>query len=145
MTSNKSLIERRQHDRFKVEDGTLAAFAGPPVTLGPIVDISMGGLAFCYTSKAPALKKPARLDILSGQSLSLLYGLPCETVYDIEIGSEMSQGPLSERRRGVRFGELTPGQRLQLQSFIENYAQNKITAEYPESSTGTGLSSSPMY
>ncbi|MBW1896170.1 MAG: PilZ domain-containing protein [Deltaproteobacteria bacterium] len=125
MSRRNDTRERRRHKRFSVQEGTLAVFGGRPGTVGPVIDISMGGLAFHYTGTGELPKEPSKLDILLSDRISHLYALPCETVYDFETGRATSFPSVVERRRGVKFGKLTPNQKSQLEDFIEDCAQDE--------------------
>lgn len=123
MSGRKKSRERRRHKRFLVQEGTLAVFGGRPGTVGPAIDISMGGIAFRYTGTAELPKEPSKLDILLADRISHLYAVPCETVYDFETGKHTPSPSVVERRRGVKFGRLTPIQKSQLESFIRACAK----------------------
>ena len=126
MNSRKDPKERRRHKRFRVQDGTLVVYGGYPATVGPIIDISMGGLAFRYTAAEELPKEPSKVDILLSDRLSHLYGLPCETVYDLGMERSGSCPSEARRRRGIKFGELTPHQALQLEHFIQNLTTGEV-------------------
>ena len=107
--------------RFSVEEGALAVLGNPFTTVGQIIDISMGGLAFRYTARKKVPREPTRLDIVSPEGLCFLEGFLCETIYDFETDDTMPFTSLVQRRRGLRFDNLTPGQRSQLRHFIREY------------------------
>ena len=123
MSRRKKTRERRRHKRFRVQEGTFAVFGGRPGTVGPVIDISMGGLAFRYTGTTELPKEPSRVHIVLPEGLSHLYGLPCTTVYDVELNTSSPFSPAAERRRGVQFGALTPNQRSHLEYFIQYHTQ----------------------
>jgi hypothetical protein len=125
MSGRRNSRERRRHKRFIVQEGTLAVFGGHPGTVGPVIDISMGGLAFRYAGNAELPKEPSQLDILLADRISHLYALPCETVYDFETGNTAPLPSVKERRRGVKFGRLTPNQKSHLEFFIRDCAQGE--------------------
>jgi hypothetical protein len=133
MKQSKNPVERREHRRLRAKEGTLAVFGRPRVTVGEIMDMSMGGLAFRYAAEDELSKEPCQLDILLADGLSHLYGLPCETVYDIET-DDSTPVPVSsmvKRRRGVKFGRLTPSQKLHLENFIENHTEGEVEEIQP--------------
>ncbi|MBW1896705.1 MAG: PilZ domain-containing protein [Deltaproteobacteria bacterium] len=131
MTKRKKLSERRRHKRLQAKEGTLAVLGRHRVTVGKIVDMSMGGLAVRYIAEDVLSKEPCRLDILMADGLSHLYGPPCETVYDIEAKTAVPLTSMVERRRGLKFGKLTPTQKLHLEDFINNHTAGEVEETYP--------------
>lgn len=120
--------ERRRHKRFLVPNGTLAVFGRSHPIVGSLVDISMGGLAFRYVTEKELPKEASEIDILLADGLSHLYGLPCETVYDIETVNKKRLAIMTERRRGLKFGKLSPNQKLHLEYFIKHHTTDELPA-----------------
>lgn len=135
MNSKQAGAERRRHKRFLVPDGTLAVFGRSRTIVGSLIDISMGGLAFRYVTDEELPRDASEIDILLAEGLSHLYGLPCETVYDIETANRTRLAIMTERRRGLKFGELSPNQKLHLEYFIRNYTTQELPA-YRETACG---------
>ena len=132
MTKKKKSSERRRHKRLRAKEGTLAVLGSPRITIGKIVDVSMGGLAVRYVAEEALSKESCRIDILMADGLSHLYGLPCETVYDIEAKTTVPLTSMVERRRGLKFGKLTPSQKLHLEDFISSHTTGEVEETYPE-------------
>ena len=129
MTHGKELVERRKHERFQAEDGALAVLRRPwphPTTLGQIIDISMGGLAFRYIAGEERSHEPSELEILSGDCSFRLDKIPFETISDFKIANEAPFKFIEMRRSGVQFGELRPEQMSQLEYFIQNHAIGEV-------------------
>ena len=126
MKTTKKVKERRRHKRFRVPEGTMAVFGRTNAAAGQIIDISKGGLAFVYVAEKEASRDTAEIDILLTHGLSHLYGLPSETVYDFQTGSPKPSASLTERRRGVKFGELSRHQEIQLDHFLKTYTRGEV-------------------
>jgi len=129
MTDGKELVERRKHERFQVEDGALAVLRRPwphPTTLGQIIDISMGGLAFRYIAGEERSHEPSELEILWGDCSFRLDKIPFETISDFKTANEAPFSSIEMRRNGVQFGELRPEQMSQLEYFIQNHAIGEV-------------------
>jgi hypothetical protein len=137
VSKSKGNAERRKHKRLRAQDGTLAVLGRPRVTVGQIIDMSLGGLAFRYFAEEMLSEAPCKMDILLADGLSHLYGIPCETVYDIE-STAIPLTAMVERRRGVKFGDLTPSQRLHLEDFIHNHTHDDLE-EVPSNAFVTNL------
>ncbi len=121
MTERKQLVERRKHKRFKVPRDAFVAIRPHYAEVGQITDVSMGGLGFhCLATEEPSSEE-SELDIfLSGRAF-WLYRVPFRTIWSVEIAGRTPLTSVPMRQSGVQFGELTPNQRSELESFIENY------------------------
>jgi len=119
-------FERRQHERFRVEDGSLAMLWPASSKIGQIVDIGMGGLAFRYTAQSKPKNSFAELEseieLICNRHRFKSDALPIETVSDLEIdGCGGDLYPREQRRRGFKFGPLTDEQKSQVQLFIQRH------------------------
>jgi hypothetical protein len=110
--------ERRKHKRFRVQNGSFAALCPQFGILGQIIDISTGGLAFRYVASEERSKESSRLSILLTDGSFCFNKIPFEAVWDTPMPREFSFGAITLRQCGVQFGELTPGQKLDLQYFM---------------------------
>lgn len=126
MTEKREQTERRQHKRFHVQDGVVAVLGKPVLAVGQIMDISLKGLSFRYAGDAEMPGETCSLDILFRDGLSFLYGIPCETVYDIDWSGSVPFTAPPQRRIGVRFGALTSNQKYRLEDFIKHYTQGEV-------------------
>ena len=119
MKKQKKTKERREYQRFRVQEGTFAVFGPDSNKIGQIIDISMGGLAFHYMSgEEPNGSK--ELNIFLAESSFYLRKIPFRTVWD----QDTRQVPFSSidiRRCGVEFGSLSEAQSSQLESFIDDH------------------------
>ena len=118
----RELVERRQYARFNIASlmGYAVVKRGwlPFPVMGNIVDISMGGVSFCYVARGEPRYKPSQLDILMTDGSLHLDGAPLETFsWDFEMEREGSVG-FTTRQCGVKFGTLTDSQKWALRHFI---------------------------
>lgn len=115
----RSFKERRKYRRFKVNPGAYVVFTPNPNVPCRIVDISTDGLAVLFVEGEEDFEgKSLELTILMDNEDCSLRNLPFEIISDFEMLSSVSSGEPPARRLGLRFGELTPTQRLQLEQFI---------------------------
>jgi len=124
VTKRKKIVERRKHKRFQVEDGKFAVLRRPwphPTTLGQIIDISMGGLAFRYIAGEERSHQPSELEILWADCSFRLDKIPFETISDFKTANEVAYSFTTTRRCGVEFGELTLNQVSELEYFTQKY------------------------
>lgn len=117
MTSEKQIVERRKHKRFRVQDETLAVVGHK---IGRIIDMSMGGLAFSYIAGREEGDESYQLSILLSEDSFNLTKVPFKTVWDVEA-LDVPYSSLAMRRCGVEFGDLTERQISQIEYFVENH------------------------
>ena len=120
MTNTKAQVERRKHKRSKVQDDTFVLLKSDDTRLGSLIDITMNGLGFHYIGREEALSELAQLGILLPDNHFYLFKVPCKIISDLKLYKN-HPSPISMRRCGVQFGELTQSQASQLQYFIQNY------------------------
>lgn len=116
----KERVERRKHQRFQVPSSAFAGIGSYFGKVGRILDLSMGGLAFRYIG----LEEPngsSYLDIFMNDLDFYLRNVPFKTISDFPVITD-GLTTVTLRRRGVRFGKLTPPQRAALEDFIEEHA-----------------------
>ena len=111
--------EKRRYRRFLAKPGTFAVFCYNSLVPGRIIDISRGGMAFCYVDEVGNMNDMCELDILYGEDNFYLDKIPFETVSDCVITDGEKPGEVSVGQRGIRFGNLSPNQRALLDHFIE--------------------------
>ena len=90
--------------------------------VGPLVDISMDGLTFCYKARK---KQPDGLSLdifLTDRDFYLSY-VPFRTVSDTKIPESPSEST-STRKCTVQFGNLTPTQMSGLQDLIQSHTKS---------------------
>ena len=121
MSDIKIPEERRQQKRFKAQEGAFAALVDQESRLGQIKDISLQGLSFRYIDSSEKLENASELKIILGNQGLYLDKVPFKKICDFEIESEFSFSTVKMRQIGLKFGELTPGQRNRLDRFIKNH------------------------
>ncbi len=126
MKKNKDFAERRTFKRFEVKEGAFASLRGPISKLGPIKDISRGGLAFRYIDTGVRPDRSFDLDISQTDNGFHMKDVPCKNISDSEISNEYHFSSIKMRRLGVQFSELTLDQTSQLEYFIQNHTMGEI-------------------
>ena len=123
MTKKKS-VERRKHKRIRVKSGAFVGVGPHFNQVGPLVDISTGGLAFCYMARK---KQPngLSLDIFLTDGDFYLSYVPFKALSDSEIRNNTA-GYTPTRRCRVQFGDLTESQLSQLEHFIEDHTTSEV-------------------
>ncbi|HUV77435.1 MAG TPA: PilZ domain-containing protein [Desulfobacterales bacterium] len=140
MDNRKEFIERRKHHRFKVKRGAVAAMIKTSseneeqapdmpmnegsiatIQMGQIINISKGGLVYCYIDGEDEYNKLFDLDILFVQDGFYLKKVPANTVWVSQAVRKPSSNLLKSKQQGLQFEELTPHQISQLDFFLQNY------------------------
>jgi hypothetical protein len=111
--TRKKLVERRKHKRIQINGGAFVGIGPHFDQVGPLIDISMGGLSFCYMARQ---KQPngLSLDIFRTDRDFYLSYLPFKAI------SDLGTPDTKVRRCSVQFGDLTQSQISHLESFIQN-------------------------
>jgi PilZ domain len=122
MLNGKEIIERRSHERYKVQQGVYALLKNGSSKLGQIKNISIGGLAFMYISHEEQIGEPAEVDIFISGNGYFLKGISCKKISDIHVENFVPFSTFEMRQLGVQFGEMSHGQTAQLNTFIKKYA-----------------------
>lgn len=99
----------------------MIGIGGPKlVELGPIMDISLGGLAVQYMENKKRAVDATQLSISIPSEGIALSGLAFRVVSDKAL-AQLPDGQLI-RKRCVQFVNLKPHQRFQLESFINHFS-----------------------
>lgn len=143
------MYNRRKFERFRIirpaffihlRPGRIRWLRPEIVKIGPLLDISMGGLGFTYVEKAVPLEDYASFSVLMGKNEIQLHRFPFRTVSDIVIAELDSEAcNISKiRRRCVQFSHLNHHQRYRLKGFLEENTQwvvrdrrRRSTRRYP--------------
>ena len=121
MSDIKMSDERRMQKRFRAAEGAFAALVDQESRLGQIKDISPHGLSFRYIDRHEKLANASELKIILGNRGLYLDKVPFKIISDVKIESEFSFSKVHMRQIGLKFGELTPGQRNRLDRFIKHH------------------------
>jgi c-di-GMP-binding flagellar brake protein YcgR len=125
---SRGQIERRKHRRVQVQDIAFAVLRDPDRQLGQIMDISMGGLAYNYIVGSGNADRAFELDILLAYKGLYMEKIQFVTISDFQIANKSPFTPITMRRRGIKFDELTPKQTSMLQNFIKERKMNCMSA-----------------
>lgn len=112
--------ERRQFKRFRPKDGTMAVNSH---ALGPVIDISMGGLAFRYVVEDASRPISDSLGIFLSSDDILIDKLSTKLISDEFVSQSSSFLKTSTRKRSIQFNNLTETQRKSLEEFINTKTQ----------------------
>ncbi len=121
MKSTADIVDQRKHMRFRVKEGAFAVLMNHVTRVGPIKDISRGGLAFTYISEDKLPQGSFMVNLLFGGEGFYLKDIPSKIISDFETTDRPSFSSIPFRRCSVQFGEMNPLQISQLESFTRNY------------------------
>jgi len=122
------VFEFRKEKRYLVKDEAFAASDDPVREVGQILDISMGGLAFCYLEDGERSEEIFDLNIFLTEHRFFLGKLRVKIISDFEMQNEDPYSLIRMRRRGVQFRNLTSEQKSDLRSFIQANTSGKSAA-----------------
>ena len=140
-------MERREHKRFKVKDGSFAvlrsrrAIPGQmngesmdnaelgelSTKLAKIIDISGNGLAYYYIESQNRSNELVELDLIFANDAFYLGKILIKRVVDFTIDPTSRLSSFVIRRCGVQFSQLKLNQRTRLDYFLRNYTTNEAT------------------
>jgi hypothetical protein len=119
MNSSEQIVERRRHKRFPAPKGLFAVIGAHDLKLGTIIDINPIGLTLRYVDRAKLSRGMYWMDIYMIGADFHLSQIPVETISDLELVHGRPYWPITIRRCGIQFEELTPDQKSELASFIQ--------------------------
>ena len=114
-------VERRKYKRHIARKGAFAVLTPGFKNLGPVKDISQGGLALRYVDNGEALSRAFKMDIfLTGKSF-YLKDVPFKTISLIDEVSKSPFSSLHMKQRGVQFGKMDSNQSDQLNYLLSDH------------------------
>lgn len=114
-------IERRKYKRHITRKGAFAVLTPGFKNLGPIKNISQGGLALHYIDNRKPSSRVFKLDIfLTGKDF-YLKGIPFKTISLIDEVSKSPFSSLHMKQRSVQFGKMDSYQSDQLNYLLSNH------------------------
>jgi hypothetical protein len=134
MPEAQPTISRRKWKRFRISGSaivllhkpSLLGFGKPTfIELGPIIDISLGGLAAQYVDSKKRQIECFELAISLPDKGVVLERIPFEIILDREVATLPDARKV--RNRCVKFGELNSYQSLKLEAFIKKHTTYIIT------------------
>lgn len=124
-------FEAREHVRYKMKDGILAALPVPgtlKVIIGRIIDISVNGLALSHEDEIATSLNGAELVLMGREQFGKpVFEVPARLVYEKDLGGDY--------RSGFQFGALSHSQTCRLASFIECNIESIAVLLYQTQST----------
>lgn len=120
--------KERKWDRFKLKGGAIVMLhkqkkfgIGKPslVELGPVVDISWGGMAVHYIDNKKRQIESNELSVSFPPNGIVLEAIPFETVSDAEIAKLPDDKTI--RRRSLKFGNMNQKQKARLVNFLQKF------------------------
>lgn len=133
MSAKMQITRRRKWKRYKIKGGAIVLLhksrlieIGKPklIELGPVIDISMGGLAVQYIESKNRKQEFETLSISIPSLKVTLADLQCRIVSEKVVGSLPDGKQIYNRC--VEFLNLTSVQNLQLESFIRKHTFHTI-------------------
>jgi hypothetical protein len=123
----KSFIERRKRDRFKVRGGAFVAIKSDKDKVGPIRDINRDGFTFRYIGEEGEIYGPLEVDIFYAGSSLHVQKVKSKTIADFKTEKKASSSSLAIRQCCVQFCELTDDQISSLDNFIQQYVDRRTS------------------
>jgi len=120
MNKTRELVEQRKHRRFKIKGDASFALDSDGSERGKIIDISMGGLSFCYVGPRCFTSHALESGKIFDDDRIFLTGIPFDCVSDCEIATGRPENSVMVRRCSLKFNQLTAAQFDQLENFIWN-------------------------
>ncbi len=130
-----SKVERRKHERiFLHKDAFAVIKPGSSRLLVPVLDISLGGLAFQYMDKLKWRDGSVRIDLIIPEEEFYLQALPVKRIVDMEIVQPLPSGRTNVRKQSLQFDDLSTVQSSWLDHFIRQYQKPRYTGPERRSS-----------
>ena len=118
----KRFVERRRHKRHQLKKEAYAVLSPDYATMGKIIDISKGGLAY-FCSETPVQDE---IDIFCPATEYTIEKIKVNVVSSIELKT-IENGKYTQKRRcSLQFVLLTKGQEAALEYFFQNYTDAEI-------------------
>lgn len=118
---DKDRRERRKFKRYRVQEGAMAVFQNKESRLGPIQDISRGGLSFVYFTDNGRIHGSDEMGIFHPGEDFYLTKVPFITIYEKKGVKSDPFSILRMNKRGIQFGKMIRYQKSLLDYFIKNY------------------------
>lgn len=127
-----AVVRSNDHQLKKIDNMSkgeiaFALLRSNPSKMGEIVEISRGGLTFHYIDNERDLKALGELDIIFAENDFHLSRLPFNKVEDAEVIDDSPFKALAMKRFTVKFRELTPKQKQEIDHLLSNYTTGEVT------------------
>ena len=118
----KSWFERRKYPRYRVQSNVLVVVSTDYTIMGPVIDVSEGGLAFSYIDQDIQDLKMFTLCLVIPDTGIILDSVPVSIVSDLELNNgEENELSILTRRCGVQFHNLSEAHLSQLDHLIQHH------------------------
>ena len=114
--------DHRRYERYEVQD-TFAALKSD-LTLGPVKDLSLGGVSFTCNPSVRLKHTKTVLQLFSKQKDFHLKHVPFKIISEIEIASPNPSSSFQMKRIGGSFYQLTERQKFKLKQFLVNFSND---------------------
>jgi hypothetical protein len=121
MITSEKIIERREHKRFRVQEGVYALLKNNSSKLGQIKNISRGGVAFSYIDDGEQMHESFKVDIFISEIGYCLKDVPSKKISDLHLDNRLPFSTFSIRQAGIQFSELNHSQLSQLDNLMRDY------------------------
>ena len=128
MTSRQAADRQRKWKRFRMKGSAIVLLHKPRliewgkpsfIELGPIVDISWGGIAVQYIDSKERQIKSSELSISIPPDGIKVENIPFQTVSDVEIAELPDNKKI--RRRNIKFVDMNQTQKAKLVNFLQKF------------------------
>lgn len=116
--------ERRKSKRFPAPEMAFVMVRNGSSSVGHVIDVSKGGMAFKYLSERALHGETLEVDVLLSEYGFLWRRIPHRTILDIEILPEVPFSTIRVRRRAIAFEGFTQDDSSRLE-FLLNVAEFK--------------------
>jgi signal transduction histidine kinase len=113
--------ERRRYQRYIAPAGTFVISSKYPYERCNLVDISIGGLAYCHEIEHASPPMEEQLSIMAPDGEIFIADMHCRTVSNIPAGNDLPLPQPGQARRGVCFENLSLHQKKRINQFIRKY------------------------
>ena len=123
MSSHHLKPDQRQSNRLQMKNSILAVIRGDlddPVAR--VKDMNANGLGCYIKSRKKMERMPVILDLISENDRAILRSLPAQIVFSNETILSKKDTTAVWSRCGIRFGNLSTLQKIQLDLVIKKYA-----------------------
>jgi hypothetical protein len=112
---------KRTHRRLRAKEGAFAVIPSSYI-IGPIYDVSKGGLSFILGVAAEIEHISSEMDMFSGDGFQIKK-IPCQIVNSIQMDDQASFNQNHPMRCCIQFGAIEDDQSSKLNYFMESYTE----------------------
>ena len=108
-------------DQMSMADIACAVYKSRPLKMGPVRDISHGGISFSYVDGGCDIGIACKLDIIVAHSGFYLENLPFQTVMDLDASDDTDFQVVKLKIACLQFKDLEPRHIVQLDRFLRRH------------------------